>query len=55
MSTESLKTTVTAEMPNFETERISARSGRPLIDTSMGNVICRSTSSGASAGAVVRT
>ncbi len=46
---------MTAERPNFETERISSMSGKPDIATSTGKVICLSISSGASDGALVRT
>ncbi|MCG3161358.1 MAG: hypothetical protein JMDDDDMK_02526 [Acidobacteria bacterium] len=54
MLIESSKTIVTADSPNFDTERISSMSGSPLIATSTGKVICRSISSGASEGAAVR-
>jgi len=50
----SSKTTVTTESPNLETERTSSRPGSPLIDSSTGVVMKRSTSSGPSAGAEVR-
>ena len=49
----SSKTTTTCDSPNFEIERSFSSPGKPLIDCSMGNVICRSTSSGESDGAVV--
>src|SRR3990172_3893890 len=55
MSVPSLKTSVTAERPNLETERASSRPGRPLMASSTGVVMNRSTSSGPRAGALVRT
>ena len=44
-----------AEIPNFETERISTTFGIPDIATSTGKVIWRSISKGASDGAPVKT
>lgn len=46
---------MTCEKPNFDTDRTVVKPGKPEIDCSMGNVICRSTSRGESAGAVVLT
>src|SRR5690625_3778697 len=53
MSVPSLKMTVTCERPNLLSERISSSSGSPNMASSTGSVICRSTSSGLSAGASV--
>ena len=49
----SSKTATTCDRPNFEIERTCSSPGRPLIACSIGKVICRSTSSGPSAGAMV--
>jgi hypothetical protein len=54
-SVPSSKTTVTAERPKRETLRICSTPGSPLIDDSTGNVMVRSTSTGPSAGTLVRT
>ncbi len=55
MSVSSSKIAVTCENPNFESERTSTRPGRPEMACSATKVICRSTSTGESSGAVVLT
>ena len=55
MLVSSSKIATTCEKPNFETDRTVVKPGKPEIDCSTGNVICRSTSRGESAGAVVLT
>ena len=55
MSVPSSKTTVTAERPNRDTERISSTRGRPLIAVSTGKVMNCSTSSGPRPGPSVST
>ena len=55
MSVPSLKTIVTTETPNLETDRICSTSGSPLIAPETGNDKSESTSSGDSAGASVIT
>jgi len=46
---------VSWESPNFEIERTSSSPGSPAIARSISKVICRSISSGESAGATVFT
>ena len=55
MSVSSAKVAVIWENPNFEIERTWSSPGIPPIACSSGAVICRSTSSGESAGATVCT
>src|SRR6476661_6907767 len=55
MSVPSAKTTVTADKPKRETERISSMRGRPLIAVSTGKVMNCSTSSGARPALLVST
>src|SRR5580698_6621370 len=55
MSVPSLKTIVTTDTPNLETDRICSTSGSPLIAPETGNDNNESTSSGDNAGASVIT
>ena len=49
----SSKMTTTCDRPNFEIDRSFSRPGSPAMACSIGNVSCRSTSSGLSDGATV--
>src|SRR4051794_35791959 len=52
MSVPSSNVATTCDRPNFETERTCSSPFRPPTACSTGKVICRSTSSGASSGAL---
>jgi hypothetical protein len=55
MSVPSRNTTVTADRPERDTERIFCSLGTPLSAVSIGNVTRRSTSTGESPGTSVST